>query len=153
MIVMYRAGGNVLSEAVAGLSESELDAVPVAGTWSIRQIVAHLADSDLIGAERMKRVIAMEEPALLAYDENAFAARLGYESQDVGLSCQLFALNRELMAGVLEKLPDEAFERVGHHSEDGRERLSDLVEKYVGHLTHHLGFLYKKRAMLGKPLD
>ncbi len=149
----YRAGAEALTRAVAGLVEAELDAEPVAGTWSIRQIVAHLADSDLIGAERMKRVIAMEEPTLLAYDQDAFAERLFYETQDVVLSCRLFALNREMMARILEQLPAEAFERVGHHTEDGRETLGELVSKYVWHLSHHLGFLHRKRELLGKPLN
>jgi DinB superfamily len=152
MIEQYEAGAGVPSGAIRGLSGEELDAQPVPGTWSIREIVVHLMDSDLVGSERMKRVIAMEEPSLLGYDETAFARALDYGSTDVGLASEVFALNRKLTARILRGLPDRAFDRVGHHSERGPETLRDLVEGYVGHLEHHMTFVRRKRELLGKPL-
>jgi hypothetical protein len=152
LIEQYEAGAGVPALAIRGLSSEDLDAHPVPGTWSIREIVVHLMDSDLVGSERMKRVIAMEEPSLLGYDETAFARTLGYGSTDVDLASEVFAINRRMTARILRGLPDEAFDRVGHHSERGRETLADLVEGYVGHLEHHMVFLRRKREMLGKPL-
>ena len=73
LIEQYEAGAGVPALAIRGLSVEDLDAHPVPGTWSLREIVVHLMDSDLVGSERMKRVIAMEEPSLLGYDESAFA--------------------------------------------------------------------------------
>lgn len=61
----YAGGGIVLHAAIRGLSAANLDAVPVPGSWSIRQIVLHLMDSDLIASDRMKRVIAQENPMLV----------------------------------------------------------------------------------------
>lgn len=146
----YEAGAGVPAELVRGLSAAELDATPIPGTWSIRQIVVHLLDSDLVGADRMRRVIAMDRPALLAYDQDAYVARLGYTETDVTAAAELFAANRRFMAAVLRRLPDDAFGRAGVHSENGPMTLEKLIGTYVWHLDHHAGFARRKRALLGR---
>jgi hypothetical protein len=152
LIERYAAGAAVPAQAIAGLTEAELGARPVPGAWTIRQIVMHLYDSDLIGSDRMKRVIAEDEPTLLAYDETRFADRLFYDKQDLKTACEVFRLNRLLTAALLRNLPDEAFARAGTHTERGRETLEDLVKDYADHLDHHVKFLREKRRLLGKPL-
>ncbi len=150
LIDAYAAGASRPADALIGLSGADLDARPGPGRWSIRELVVHLADSDLIGGERMKRVIAMSRPRLLAYDDNAFVAELDYTAQDPALCAELFRLHRLQVAAILRRLPDEAFERVGDHSDDGPVSLADLVGKYTRHLAHHLAFLEGKRRALGK---
>jgi hypothetical protein len=152
LIERYAAGAGVPAEVIRGLSAADLDAVPVPGTWSVRQIVVHLLDSDLVGSDRMKRVIAMDEPTLLAYDQDAFVARLGYAEADAALAAELFALNRRQTAETLRRLPDAAFRRVGHHTVNGPMTLEQLVGGYVRHLDHHVGFARRKRELLGKPM-
>lgn len=71
LIDRYSAGGAILAYAVAGLTVEQETAQPGPGAWSMAQLAAHLLDSDLVYADRMKRVIAEEEPTLLAFDENA----------------------------------------------------------------------------------
>ena len=153
LIERYIAGAAVPAGALRGLTPQDLNAFPVSGTWSIQQVILHLMDSDLIGADRMKRVIAEESPTLLAYDETAFSKRLYYETLDPALACELFRLNRLLTGAILRKLPDETFARAGTHSERGRETLADLVEGYTDHLDHHMKFIKEKRRALGKPSD
>lgn len=152
LIEKYADGAARPGEAVRGLTVADLDAYPIPGTWSIRQIIAHLMDSDLIASFRMKRVIAMDNPTILAYDEAAFANRLGYHAIDVERACKVFELNRLLTADLLRSLPDSAFARRGQHSETGILTLEKLLETYTGHLEHHLGFILRKRALLGKEL-
>jgi uncharacterized damage-inducible protein DinB len=152
LVEQYAAGANSLSHAIAGLSRDELLAYPVPGTWSIQQIVLHLMDSDLISSDRMKRVIAEENPTLIGYDETAFARGLFYEALDAGLAAGVFAKNRQLTAEILRRVPEEAFDRFGTHSERGRVKLAQLVQGMVEHLEHHLKFLTEKRRLLGKPL-
>src|SRR5690606_4324899 len=120
LIDTYAAGGERLREAVRGLSPGQLGAFPVPGTWSIQQIVVHLQDSDAVAVERMKRIAAMDNPLMLGYDENAFVQRLFPEHQPVGETIDLFDLNRRLWAITMRRLPDEAFERTGIHSERGK---------------------------------
>ncbi len=139
-----------LGKSIAGLSKADLTAFPVPGTWSIQQIVIHMLDSDLVGTDRMKRVIAEDNPLLLAYDESKFAARLHYHEIDPQLACDVFCKNRQLTADILRRLPDETFQRTGIHTERGKETLAELVADYVGHLQHHLKFIHEKRKLLGK---
>src|SRR5262245_47270556 len=105
LIERYAAGATVPGEAIRGLSAADLNAVPVPGTWSIQQIIIHLMDSDLIGADRMKRVAAEEMPQLIGYDETAFAKRLHPEKLDPVQACEVFRLNRLLTTTVLRNLP------------------------------------------------
>jgi uncharacterized damage-inducible protein DinB len=139
-----------LGKSIAGLSKEDLLAFPVPGTWSIQQIVIHMLDSDLVGTDRMKRVIAEDNPLLLGYDESKFATRLHYDKLDPQLACDLFVKNRQLTAAILRELSDEAFQRTGIHTERGKETLAELVEIYAGHLQHHLKFIREKRKLLGK---
>jgi hypothetical protein len=153
LIEKYLAGASVPAEAIRGLTQAELNAFPVPGTWSIQQIIIHLMDSDLIGSDRMKRVAAENiPPQLIGYDETAFAKNLGYEKLDPAQACEVFRLNRLLTSAVLRNLPDSAFARHGMHSERGKETLADLVKDYAEHVDHHLKFIKEKRKLLGKPM-
>jgi uncharacterized damage-inducible protein DinB len=124
----------------------------VPGTWSLREIVVHLMDSDLVASDRMKRIIAMENPTLLAFDENEFVRKLGYNELDATLAASIFAQNRELTTAILRRLSDAAFARQGTHNERGPMTLAAIVGLFVNHLNHHLEFFRQKRAILGKPL-
>ena len=152
IIDQFEKGGEKLGRAIAGLSREDLLAFPVPGTWSIQQIVIHLSDSELVGIDRMKRVIAEENPLLIGYDETKFSQRLHYEAQSAETAVTLVDLTRREFAKVLRKLPTEAFARTGVHNEVGKVTLADLVQKYVKHLDHHLKFIAEKRSKLGKPL-
>jgi uncharacterized damage-inducible protein DinB len=152
LVEQYAAGADRMAQAIAGLSRGDLAALPVPRTWSIQQIVLHLMDSDLISSDRMKRVIAEENPTLIGFDETAFARGLFYEALDAGLAAEIFAKNRRLTAEILRRVPDEAFNRFGTHSERGRVTLTQLVQGMVDHLEHHLRLLLDKRRLLGKPL-
>jgi hypothetical protein len=150
LIDQYEADATLPAQAVAGLTKEELNSFPVPGTWSIQQVVLHLMDSDLIGSDRMKRVIAEPNPTLLAYDETAFSNNLHYEKLDAAMACEIFRLNRLMTAKLLRLLPDAAFEKTGNHTERGIESLEMLVQGYVDHLHHHMKFVREKRAKLGR---
>lgn len=150
LIDLYEDGGRKLVKAIEGLVEADMVALPVPGTWSIKQVVGHLADSDLVFAERMKRVIAEDNPTLQDFDENKWTAALHYQLQptpDVG---SLFDLNRRVMTSLLRLLPPEAFARSGTHTARGVQTLESILHYAVDHLDHHLRFLYDKREKLGK---
>ena len=146
----YEQAGGKITQSIQHLTREDLLAFPVPGTWSIQQVVVHLADAELVLADRMKRVIAEHRPALLAFDENKWAANLQYDEQLAADAAALIELNRRQLARVLHNLPDAAFDRVGIHSEVGPLTLRQLVEKSTSHLEHHLKFINAKREKLGK---
>lgn len=152
VIDRFDAGGALLAYAAGGLAPDHETARPGPGAWSIAELVAHMVDSDLVAADRMKRIIAEDRPTLLAYDQDAWIARLGSNLIHVEEAVNLFAANRRWMAQVLRRCPEADFARVGVHSEDGPVTLAETVAKYVAHLDYHLRFLYAKRANLGVSL-
>jgi hypothetical protein len=151
-IERYAAGAAAVATAIEGLSKRELNAHPVAGTWSIQQIVFHLMESELIATDRMKRIIAMENPLLIGFDETAFGKHLFHGELDPRLACELVEKNRQLTAELLRRLPDEAYARTGVHNERGKISLYELLIGTADHLDHHLKFIRQKRELLGKPL-
>jgi hypothetical protein len=150
IIEEFEKGGDDLRMAVRGLEPEDLLSFPVPGTWSIQQIVIHLLDSELVHADRIKRIIAEDKPSLLAFDENRWVKNLFYEDQSVDDAVTIVELNRRNLARVLKKLPSDAFKRTGIHSERGPLTLEDLVTTAVSHLKHHIKFIVSKREKMGK---
>jgi uncharacterized damage-inducible protein DinB len=150
LIEKYAHGGERMSQSIRGLTREDMLATPGPGKWSIHQVVIHLADAEAALADRIKRVIATENPPLLVWDENQFAANLHYDEQSAEDAVALVDLTRRQVARILRKLPDAAFSRIGQHSEVGALKLQDLVEKAVSHMDHHLKFINDKRERLGK---
>jgi len=156
LIERYAHGGEKLSLAIRGLTPEDMQIVPPPepklGKWTIQQVVIHILDSDLIAADRMKRVIAEDNPTLIGYDENKFATNLFVEEQSAEDAVTIVSLNRLNFARALRKLPDSAFARTGTHNERGRMTLLDLLKSYTNHLDHHLSFIHAKRAAMGKEM-
>lgn len=152
LIERYAAGGPTLAYAVAGLSPEHERARPGPGSWSIAELVAHLLDTDLVLTDRMKRILAEHEPTLLAFDENAWVERLGYQAMPVEEAVNLLVANRHWMAQILRRCTDADCARAGLHTERGRLTLAEVLSTVVNHLDHHLRFLYAKRANLGVAL-
>lgn len=145
----YVAGADQLRKAVAGMSEEQLDATPVAGKWSTRQVICHIADFEPVYADRMKRVIAEEKPALLSGDPDLFKAALAYDKRPVQDELDLIAVVRRQMAVILRTLKAEDFQRTGIHSSDGPLTLETLLKRITNHIPHHVQFIAEKRKALG----
>ena len=153
LIDRYEAGAEILAHAVEGLTDDQLDAHPIEGLWSIRQIVRHMMDSDPIGTFRMKLVLTWDDPVLPVYDQDRFAEELFYTTLPAETALDDFRTNRITTTEILRRLPESAFARSGMHPERGRMTLVDLVELYAWHVDHHLKFIREKRAALGVPLE
>ena len=152
----YARGGEKLRNAINGLSRDELRAPPKGdaslGKWSIQQVVIHLMDSDLIAIDRMKRIIAMENPLLTGYDETLFAQKLMYDDQPAEDAVTILEMSFTLFGNVLRKLPDETFNRTGVHAERGMTTLGEYIVYMTKHMDHHLKFIHAKRAKMGKEM-
>lgn len=154
----YEEGTQKLKLAIRGLMREDLlwkpdaDAPADAGKWSIQEVVIHLADAELAFADRIKRVLAMENPVLQAWDENGFAARLAYSEQSAEEAATLVELVRKLTSAALKNAGDDAFARTGQHTEKGRQTLTDVLKYCVWHLDHHVKFIHRKRELMGKEM-
>lgn len=148
LIKKYVDGGLKLRRAYEGVTKEQLLAYPIPGTWSLQQIAIHMMDSDLIGADRMKRVASMDKPLLIGYDETAFNLLPGIDEIDAFTAIDVFDINRQNLGVILQRLPKEAFQRFGIHNEKGKVTLEYLIQNYIDHLDYHLEFVAKKRALL-----
>jgi hypothetical protein len=137
LLARLRRGAEVVEAAMAGVSEAELDLVPGPGRWTIRQILAHMVDSEIVGTDRFRRVIAEDNPTLVCYGEKAWAANLDYDRRNPVEDLELFRRTRALNVRLLGSLGVAAFERVGTHTERGKLTLLDLVKIYADHAEGH----------------
>lgn len=149
LIANYLAGPVQLREAVAHMSQEQLCAAPIAGKWSTQQVICHIADFEPIYADRMKRVLAENEPTLFGGDPDGFAARLAYAERDVEEELKLIDYVRRQMARILKTLSPEDFQRRGIHSEAGPLSLDVLLTRVTDHIPHHIPFILEKRQALG----
>jgi uncharacterized damage-inducible protein DinB len=149
IVESYLAGPATLRKAVAGMSREQERARPVPGKWSTLEVVCHLADFEPIYADRIKRVIALEDPKLLSADENLFAAALAYHERDLEEELTIIEGTRSQIARILRTLKPEALLRAGVHDERGRLTLEQLLASATNHIAHHVPFIIEKRKALG----
>ncbi len=137
LLERFRRGPEVLAMVLTGVFGEEEDFVTAPGKWSVRQIIAHLADVELILATRLRFVIAEDNPTLTRMDQNAWAQNLDYARRKPKQSLETFrrlrAENHELLKGVAET----AWSRQGTHTERGPLTLQTLVHDYCGHTENH----------------
>ena len=148
LIREYAAGAEQLSCAIEGMADEQLNATPIPGKWSTRQVVCHLADFELVYADRLKRVIAENEPTFFGGDPDLFAARLAYDRRVVAEELQLIQTVRVHVVRLLRSLRAADFERTGQHSEAGWMTLATLLQQITSHIPHHVQFIEEKRQAL-----
>jgi len=138
-----------LREIVSKLPASAIATREAPGKWSIGEVIQHLADSELVGANRFRMVMAHENPPLLAYDQDLWAERLRYSESNVDEALDEFALVRRSNVRLFERASESDFERVGMHSERGEESLRHLLKLYAGHDLVHLREIERIRRAVG----
>ena len=137
LLERYRRGPEVLAVVLTGVFGEEEDFTPAPGKWSIRQIIAHLADAELVGAHRMRQVIAEKNPTLVAFDQDAWAQNLDYARRKPKQSLETFRRVRAENYELLKDLPESAYERTGNHTENGSMTLRRLLEGFANHAESH----------------
>ena len=146
LLERFRRGPELLAVVLTGVFGDEEDFAIAPGKWSLRQIVAHVADIEMVASYRMRLVIAEDNPALHAIDGDAWARNLDYARRKPKQSLETFRRIRAENYELLKGLPESAFERAGTHTEDGRRTLMQLVEGYAEHAETHARQLQELRA-------
>jgi hypothetical protein len=136
LVAQYKDGYRVVSEALVGASDAELDARPAPGKWSAREVVHHLADSEMTSAIRLRMLIAVDNPEIHGYDQDEFARRLYYD-RPLEASLEAFKAARRSTAELLDRLTEAEWQRAGTHSEHGRYDVARWLEIYAAHAHQH----------------
>ncbi|MCC6315449.1 MAG: DinB family protein [Thermomicrobiales bacterium] len=137
-LAQFRDGARLLREAVAGLSDADLGARPAPGEWSIREIVHHLADGELISAVRLRRLLTEDAPVITGYDEAVYASRMRYQERSVGPALAAFAAARALSSDLLSGLAEADWARTGIRGDDRAYGIEQWVRGNAGHVQEHI---------------
>ena len=126
----------------ANRAPRDLSAAP-RGEWSAAQVAAHMADAELVFSVRIRMVLTDENPALVGYDEDAWASRLTMCDLNVAGSVERFRVLRDANLRLFESLEDVEWSRVGTHLDQGELSIASIVEKLIGHDREHLNQIRK----------
>ena len=138
-----------LREAVAGLTDAQIDTPYRPGGWTVRQVVHHLADSHIHSYIRFKLALSEDQPTIKPYDEARWAEMKEARTAPVGVSLDLIdALHRRWVM-LLENMTDADFKRAFHHPEHGIMPLEPVVEMYAWHCRHHVAHIQALRTRMG----
>ena len=149
LLAQYQDGYRVVSEALLKITPGELDARPAPNKWSARDIVHHLADSEMVAAVRVRRLIAEDRPAIVGYDQDDYARRLKYNRPHEA-SLELFRAARASTAELLGQLSEGDWLREGTHSEMGRYGMDTWLRLYAVHAHKHAQQIRAARASARK---
>ncbi len=144
LVQQYRHGHAAVVAALAGSTEAELDNRPAADAWTPREIVHHLADSETNSYIRLRKLIAEEHPALMAYDEAEWARRLHY-GRAVEPSLAVLKAVREASAQLLDVLTPAEWQRAGTHPDHGNYSLETWLDVYAAHAHDHAEQIQRAR--------
>jgi len=136
LIAQYRDGYAAIAEALLKITEEELDARPGPGRWTVREIVHHLADSEMTAGIRLRRLLAEDHPEIKGYDQDEFARRLYYDRPHE-TSLELFKYVRDSTAEILDRMQPADWLREGTHSEMGRYTTETWLTVYGAHAHKH----------------
>lgn len=136
LIALYRDGYRAVVEALHNINEEELGARPGPGKWSPRDIVHHLADSEMTAAIRLRLLLATDRPTIHGYDQDGFSRALHYDRPHE-TSLEAFRYARECTAQILERLTEDQWLREGTHSESGPYSVHKWLKIYSEHAHSH----------------
>jgi DinB superfamily len=127
-----------LRALVAGRPRAQLEFKPAPDRWSVLEILAHLADAEIVGAWRLRSILASNGAALQPYDQDRWAATFRYASADPSESLDVFSAVRASTLGLLRRVEPSLHENHGIHGERGRETVAHIIRSYAGHDRNHL---------------
>ena len=136
-LALQAAAPERLAALVEGLTTAQLARRPAPDKWSIQELVAHLAEDELVGAYRLRMVLSSPGTALQAFDQDVWARTGRYSERDVRSSLELFRVLREANLELLRSLSAEEWDMHGLHAERGVESVRDMAMHFAGHDINH----------------
>jgi uncharacterized damage-inducible protein DinB len=138
-----------LREAIAGLSEEQLDTPYRPGGWTVRQVVHHVPESHMNAYVRFKLGLTEETPTIRPYHEDRWSEQPEVRSAPPELSLRLLEALHERWVLALRAIPEEGFARTIDHPDMGRLTLDTLLAMYAWHGRHHVAHVTELRRRMG----
>src|ERR1044072_3821192 len=152
-LLLQAKAPDILTSLVEGLSSEDLGRRPAPLKWSIREIVAHLADDELVGAYRMRLILSSPGTVIQAFDQDVWARTGRYGTADVKESLVLYRVLRHQNLKLLHSLNSEEWDMFGVHAERGVESLRDIAMYFAGHEINHFRQIESILNVLSKDMQ
>jgi hypothetical protein len=146
LLERYRRGGELLAVVTTGAAGPELDFAPAEGKWGVRMIVCHLADVEAVNVMRFRQMIAEENPTLVPFDQDKWAANLDYKKRKISQPIETFRRLRGENYELLHEQPEAVFARTGNHLERGSMTILDTLRLHAEHVEKHVRQIQAVRA-------
>ena len=137
-LAVQAATAERLAQLIEGVSTSELRRRPAPDKWSVSEIIAHLADGEIVGGFRVRFILGSPGSSVVAYDQDKWVTSGHYDKRDPQKSVELFRVLREANLALLESLEPDDWKQYGMHSERGKESIEHIVRMFAGHDVNHL---------------
>lgn len=137
-LAMMQSAPETIAQTIAGASDSQLKTPPQPGKWSVVQIIAHLAEDELVSSWRYRQMLENPGCALAGFDQDKWAEYGRYEEWSVPDALAMFTLLRNANLRLLRGLTPEQWTRHGMHAERGRITVRDLAQHMAGHDVNHI---------------
>ena len=148
LIAQYKAGFDEVSRNLATFPQEQLTAHPIPGKWSAAEIIHHLADSETISGQRLRRLLVEDHPLIQGYDQDQFAAKLRYNDREIAPALEAFRAARATTAQLIDVMSDDDWRREGTHSESGSYTAEDWLKIYAAHGHNHAAQIGRLRDAL-----
>jgi hypothetical protein len=147
-LTVQAATANRLARLIKGVPAGKLKKRPAPGKWSVVEILAHLADTEIVAGWRMRLILGSPGTPILGFDQDSWADAGRYSKRDPRKSLEQFRAFREANLSLLKSLKPEQWKHHGVHSERGVETIEHISRMFAGHDVNHIkqiqGILGKK---------
>jgi len=123
---------------IKGVPAAKLRKRPAPDKWSVSEILAHLADAEIVGGFRMRLILGAPGTPVAAFDQDSWVISGHYEKRDPRKSVEQFRVVREANLALLKSLTSEQWKHYGMHAERGQETIEHVVRMFAGHDINHL---------------
>jgi hypothetical protein len=134
---MQQTAPKKLATLVRGKTKKQLTRRPAPGKWSVAEIVAHLADAEVVLSWRLRQILASNGASIQAFDQDAWAGTFDYAHRDVKQSLESYRVLRESNLTLLKRIPKPLWDNYGVHQERGNESVAHIVRMMAGHDVNH----------------
>jgi len=135
---VQQSTGKKLAALIRRKTKKQLTRRPAPGKWSIAEILAHLADTEIVVGWRLRQILSTNGTPIQAYDQNSWASAFDYAHRDAKRSLETFRFLRDVNVALLKSVPKELWENYGMHQERGKETVGHVVRMIAGHDLNHL---------------
>ena len=150
LVSRYAQGYAEVENALEDFPPDALSDHPIPGKWSAREIVHHLADSESISAQRLRKLLTERNPVIHGYDQEEYARVLHYNDRDIAPALEAFRAARATTRQLLETMTPEDWSREGWHTESGRYTAETWLTIYAAHAHGHADQIRRLRARVGR---